>query len=131
MINVKTAHSDNYWTEGFEVSTPDPDSVHVAAGKFLSDKGDKFIEVSCEEFAFDVVGDPDFQVVYDAFLLSDGTPYVQRTEWAGDNIPAYTGEVPITYTILTLIMPPGAADLSDVTITAFQAVKQDEENTGA
>jgi hypothetical protein len=136
MINEEIFdQAENYFTEGFVVTQPDPLSISVGAGTFFKEKVERVtntVIVDGEEIevpsinryfegqeypAFDLQleGDEEVPVVYDIYLLrlpsNSGKVYqIDRTELSDDNIPMYTGEDTIEYCLIHIIIPPAATE---------------------
>lgn len=131
MITTKEIKTDNYWTDGLNISLSDPMTLDVTGGSFHHRNRQEEIVTEFEPFSFDIDSDPEFEVVYDVYLLQNGEPYVLRSVWAGDVIPAYTGEVPLVFTLATFVLPPATTSLDNINIQMNKAVKEDEEVTSS
>jgi hypothetical protein len=125
MIKYEIATTDNYYTEGFEFSIPSPLVIQCTDGTFNA-LGDEPIHY--EGFELDIEADVDFEVVYDFYLVSDGSIHVDRTVIGADSIAMYEGDEVLKMTLSSIQIPANTADLTTIDIYV-RGAKLDEEIT--
>ncbi len=122
MIDIKKHKVEDYFTEGFGISFPNPLSISVTDGKFVNqvriegDLVDK--EQAHEGFTLDLESDDLFEVVYNFYLLeqpnSEGqTIVVDRVEMAKGVIPFYDGDDVIQHCLISITLPAMCEDISE------------------
>jgi len=144
MINTITTETDNYWIEGLEISTPSLSEITFTEGKFYmeygvynydTDKMEKHIETDeYPAFSFDIVPDPDFDVIYDVYLLdlpsdSGQAVHVDRTEVGSEVVACYEGVDKLKYMLASILIPKGSNSLEQAEIKVYRVVKKGAENT--
>lgn len=142
MINEVVTKGDNYWLEGFEVSTPQPLTIEVLSGKFniiheeLSDNDEEIEILETDEypsFTFNVVSDNLVDVVYDVYLIdipsdSGNAIHVDRTEMGEGSMAFYTGADKLRFMLMTFSLKPNATSLEDVEIKVNRVVRNNDTN---
>ncbi|MFE4029136.1 hypothetical protein ACFX4N_23565 [Priestia sp. YIM B13551] len=159
MINTEIINADNYYIEGFVVSTPQPLTIEVSLGKFftihnvekqettikeLEDGTTKEVEqlIQVEEmetdeysaFTFDIESDNLVNVIYDVYLLdlpstSGYEVHIDRTEMDGNNVPFYEGEDTIKFLLMSFMVPPNTNTLDDVQINIKEVVRNNDSDS--
>lgn len=145
MITEIVTKTDNYWIEGLGVSNPSPMTIEVAGGKFYTEYQEYNSETKKAEvltvvdeypaFSFDVVSDPEVDVIYDVYLLdlpssSGNAVHVDRTELGAEELAFYQGEDVLRFTLASFLVPANTTSLENVEIRVNRVVKNDDENTG-
>lgn len=155
MFIENITQAENYYTEGFEVSIPQPLTIEFSSGKynFLRGKivdyvvsepsedgtiGQRLSKKRIEEletteypsFTFDVVADDTVECFYNVYLLElpskSGNPiHVDRIELSDDVIPFYEGNEVIKFTLCRFTVPPNCQSLNDIHIEVNRVVKLD------
>jgi hypothetical protein len=131
MIVENVHETDNFWTEGFEVTFPSVMEVSVSEGFFFTRLSDgEEMKHPYPNFSFEVQPDATLDVAYDVYLLEDGDLIqVDRTEMTEFNMPFYNGESKLRYTIMTFIVPPGTVNLESIQIRVNRAVNNFESQS--
>jgi hypothetical protein len=124
MINVVTSDIVGAYTKGFGVKA-EAFSVVFEKGSitFVQDK-DRDGVISASElerytfpsFMFDVVPDPELDVLYDIYLCGDSSIAVERIELLPEIIPFYTGDKELLHQLGSVIVPAGASTSDELKI---------------
>jgi hypothetical protein len=127
MIVERIRETDNFWTEGFDVTIPSPMEIEISKGSFLMQNGEVYV-YDYPSFSFDVESDDIFDVAYDVYLLEEKNGiHIDRTEMGENNIPSYNGVPTLRYTLMTFIVPPNTTTLENIQITINKAVYKVED----
>lgn len=159
MINTQSISADNYYTEGFVVTTPQPLTIEVSSGKFVTIHKVEKVVTSVREFedgttrevpriiqeenlevdeysafTFDIESDTLVNVVYDVYLLdlpstSGYQVHIDRTEMDGGNVPFYEGQDTIRFLLMSFMVPPNTNTLDDVQINVKEVVRNNDSNS--
>lgn len=121
MVTEENIQTASCYTSGFSVSLPSPMEIEFSEGVY----SDGYDSYSYEPFSFDVEADPEFPVVYDVYLTTDGVT-VSRTVFAGGNVPCYEGEPTLLHTLCTFLLPENTENLEDVDILVRKVSKREE-----
>ncbi|WP_422406981.1 MULTISPECIES: hypothetical protein [Gammaproteobacteria] len=122
MIETIKHKVEDYFTEGFGISSPDPLSISVSDGKFVKKMRVNEDHVWSEQdhlgFTLELESDDLFEVVYNFYLLeqpnSEGqTIVVDRVEMAKGVIPFYDGDDVIQHCLISITLPALCEEISD------------------
>ncbi|MGH0775268.1 hypothetical protein ACQVSN_26950 [Bacillus mobilis] len=122
MIEIKKHKVEDYFTEGFGISFPDPLFISVSDGKFIHEDrvngGLVQREQAHQGFTLELESDDLFEVVYNFYLLeqpnSEGqTIVVDRVEMAKGVIPFYDGDDVIQHCLISITLPAMCKNIHD------------------
>lgn len=105
MIDRKEIDIDGVNMEGFEV-TSTSSTLSVGEGTYENFTGAETSITTYEAFEFDVEGDDELPVVYQAYLIEGGTKiYLERTEVTINTVPFYAGDEQPSHLLLQVKVP--------------------------
>lgn len=131
MIRYENIKVVNLYTEGFATTIEEGMTLSIGTGTYNHIEGSGVTITNFPEFAFDVVADSEFQVVYDVYLLAEenvdgSTIHIDRTELGGNAIAFYEGEAKLLHCLTSFIVPPNATDLNglDIKVRTVQSAEE-------